>query len=86
MPAFEAALGGPVAKWRERKSRTAEWIATLRETAATADGVVISGSLGAEPIAARAAIDALLAHLQAGRGLGFGPFKPKVLKDAPGGA
>ena len=43
LAAFEAALGGPVAKWRERQARTAEWIATLRETAATADGVVITG-------------------------------------------
>ena len=33
LPAFEAALGGPVAKWRERQARTTEWIATLRETA-----------------------------------------------------
>jgi very-short-patch-repair endonuclease len=82
LPAFEAALGGPVAKWRERRARTIEWIAVLRETAATADGVLITGELAVEPIAARAAIDALLAHLQAGRGLGFGPFKPKVLKDA----
>jgi hypothetical protein len=61
-------------------SPTAEWIATLRETAATADGVVISGSLGAgrsQRGPRRAA-----AHLQAGRGRRFGPFKPKVLKDA----
>jgi very-short-patch-repair endonuclease len=82
LPAFEAALGGPVAKWRERKSRTVEWIATLRETAATADGVLVTEALAVEPIAARAAIDALLAHLQEGRGLGFGPFKPRVVKDA----
>ena len=42
----------------------------------------VSGTLGAEPVAARAAVDALLAHLQSGRGLGIGPFKPKVVKDA----
>lgn len=82
LPAFEAALGGPVAKWRERQARTTEWIATLRETAASADGVLITGSLATEPVAARAAADALLAHLQGGHGLGFGPFKPKVVKDA----
>ena len=82
LAAFESALGGPMAKWRERQARTVEWIATLRETAATADGVVITGSLATEPVAARAATDALLAHLQGGHGLGFGPFKPKVVKDA----
>lgn len=82
LAAFESALGGPVAKWRERQARTVEWIATLREAAATADGVVITGSLATEPVVARAATDALLAHLQSGHGLGFGPFKPKVVKDA----
>ncbi len=81
LPAFEAALGGPVAKWRERKYRTVGWITTLSETAPTADGVLVSGALASEPIAARAAIDALLAHLHAGRGLGLGPFKPKVVKE-----
>ncbi len=81
LPAFEGALGGPVAKWRERKARTAEWITSLRETAAIADGLEVTGTLAAEPIVARAAVDALLAHLQGGRGLGIGPFKAKVVKD-----
>ena len=81
LPAFEGALGGPVAKWRERKARTAEWIASLRETAAIADGLEVTGTLVAEPVAARAAVDALLARLQDGRGLGIGPFKAKVVKD-----
>ena len=45
LPAFEGALGGPVAKWRERKARTAEWIASLRETAAIADGLEVTGTL-----------------------------------------
>jgi len=82
LSAFEGALGGPVAKWRERKARTAEWIAALHDTAAIADSLVVTGTLAAEPVAARAAVDALLTHLQGGRGLGIGPFKPKVVKDA----
>ena len=82
LPAFEGALGGPVAKWRERKTRTTEWIAALRDTASIADGLMVTGALAAEPIAVRATVDMLIAHLERGRGLGIGPFKPRVVKDA----
>ena len=80
LPAFDGVLAGPVAKWRERKARTTEWVAALRETASVADGLEVSGTLTVEPVEARAAVDALLAHLQGGHGRGVGPFKPKVVR------
>jgi hypothetical protein len=82
LAAFDGALGGSVAKWRERKVRTEEWVAALHEAAPVADHLIITGSLGAEPVTVRAAVEALIAHLEAGHGLGIGPFKPKVVKDA----
>ena len=80
--AFGGALSGSAARWRERKARTEEWIASLRERAAVADGLAVTGAPGAEPITVRAAVETLLARLHAGKGLGIGPFRPGVVRDA----
>ncbi len=82
LAAFVDALSGSVARWHERKARTQDWISSLRERAAVADGLVVTGTLGAEPLAARAAVETLLARLYAGKGLGIGPFRPRFVKDA----
>jgi very-short-patch-repair endonuclease len=79
---FEEVLAASAADWRERAVRTTEWIETLRRTAPLADQLTVVGSLGAEPTVARAAAQSLLERLQAGKGLGFGPLKPRVVRDA----
>ncbi len=86
LPAFEGVLVGRSADWRERATRTAEWLTTLRTAAPVADGLLVTGTLGAEPVVVRTAVDALLARLNGGGGRGFGPFKPKVLRDAQAAA
>jgi very-short-patch-repair endonuclease len=80
--AFDGALSGSAAKWHERKARTQDWIASLRDRAAVAEGLVVTGALGAQALTARAAVETLLARLHAGKGLGIGPFRPRFVKDA----
>lgn len=67
-------------KWRELLNYTQEQfhkIETLTDTAAN----TVSGLENQNRDNITAVASALLQHLEAGRGLGFGPFRPKVVRD-----
>jgi very-short-patch-repair endonuclease len=82
LAAFEGVLSGRSADWREHAARTSDWVSSLGNAAPVADGLVVTGALAADPVAARTAIDGVLEHLRAGGSRGFGPFRPSVIKDA----
>jgi len=66
--------------WREALETTRSHLSEIEERVRWADSTPVSGIGGRDQRAVRADAEELLAHLQGGGRLGFGPLRPAVVK------
>jgi very-short-patch-repair endonuclease len=68
--------------WRQLFERTREHITQVEKNAKLAAGMSVTGLQSNDIRKNIADVNALLAHLEAGGRLGFGPFRPKAVRQA----
>lgn len=67
--------------WRDLFKRTEELLAHIDERAKRAEARSVTGLEGQDRTVVRADAQRLLQHLKSGGKLGFGPFRPRVVKE-----
>lgn len=68
--------------WRDLLTVTRQYLEAIGDRARLASELQISGLGERDRNTVKAHAEALLHHLEAGRWLGFGPFRPKVVREA----